>query len=194
MNLANKLTMSRIMLVPFFIMLLEFHLFWTSVFALIIFIIASVTDLIDGRIARSRNSVTTLGIFLDPLADKLLISSAFICFAVIDYLYVPAWMVIAIIAREFIITGLRALAASKNVIIPADKSGKFKTTFQVIAIIVILLIIVITEGLAKYHIQASQTMDSVFRATPFIATFLVAFFTLYSGFKYIWKHKKLFNE
>ena len=127
MNLANKLTVARICMVPLFILFLELDGF-SKCFALIVFITASITDLLDGRIARRQNTITSLGIFLDPLADKLLISAAFICFVGISYLNVPAWAVIAIISREFLITGLRTIAATENVVIPADKTGKFKTT------------------------------------------------------------------
>ena len=128
MNLANKLTMLRVLLVPVFIIFMIIDSFWANIIALLIFIAASITDYFDGAIARKQNTITTLGIFLDPLADKLLVTSAFISFVGIYTLNVPAWMVICIIAREFIITGLRSIAASKNIIIPASMAGKVKTT------------------------------------------------------------------
>ena len=106
MNLANKFTMFRVLLVPVFVVFLAINSFWTNIIALIIFIIASITDYFDGIIARKYNLVTTFGIFLDPLADKLLVTSAFISFVGEYSLNIPAWMVICIIAREFIITGL----------------------------------------------------------------------------------------
>lgn len=202
MNLANKLTITRICLVPFFILFIELGGFWCSVAALLVFIIASLTDLIDGEIARRTNSITSLGIFLDPLADKLLISAAFICFVAKSSLGVPAWMVIAIISRDFLITGLRSIAASKNVIIPADKSGKFKTTSQIVVIVLILLILIINEGLLKfanitpemlltYQNGAYRTLAIIMQKTPFWATLATTILTIYSGLNYMLKHKEV---
>jgi CDP-diacylglycerol--glycerol-3-phosphate 3-phosphatidyltransferase len=170
--------------------------------ALIIFAIASLTDFIDGRLARKYNSVTTLGIFLDPLADKLLISAAFICFVDVKIIDVPAWMVTAIISREFLITGLRSLAASKNVIIPADKSGKFKTTSQIVVIIVVILILVFNElsvkiyhapyyEFLKYSASPYYPLALMMQKIPYWTTFAVTLLTLFSGFNYMFKHRGL---
>ena len=136
MNLPNKLTIFRVILiVPFIILLLGGQAGWfgdntfvTDMIALAIFIIASLTDLIDGKIARKNNLVTNFGKFMDPLADKLLVCSAMICFIELDKL--PAWIVIIIIAREFIISGFRLIAAENGIVIAANYWGKFKTTFQ----------------------------------------------------------------
>ena len=194
MNLANKLTLSRICAVPVFIVCMELEGVLVSVLALIIFIAASITDYFDGQIARRNNMITPLGIFLDPLADKLLISAAFICFVDIRYLNIPAWMVVAIISREFIITGLRSIAASKNVIISADKAGKFKTTSQMVAIITILVIIIAHEGFMTYNNGAYSAIILLLQKIPYWLTLAVTVLTIYSGFNYIWKHRKLFNE
>ena len=205
MNLANKLTITRICLVPFFILFMELHSFWCSIFALAVFSIASFTDFLDGRIARRSNTITSLGIFLDPLADKLLISAAFICFVDIDVLGIPAWMVIAIISREFLITGLRSIAAAKNIIIPADKAGKFKTTSQIVVIILVILILIIQEYFLKYFGISPQliavfdngaynTLALILQKTPFWATLLATLLTIYSGINYMWKHSGLLKE
>ena len=205
MNLANKLTITRIALVPLFIVLMELYTFWFSIFALIVFIAASITDLLDGRIARRRNTVTSLGIFLDPLADKLLISAAFICFVDIDILGIPAWMVIAIISREFLITGLRSIAAAKNVIIPADKSGKFKTSSQITVIIFILVVLIIEEAflkfygvtpqmIATFHNGAYSFLSLILQKAPYWAALIATVLTIYSGVHYMWKHRWLFKE
>lgn len=205
MNLANKLTVARICLVPLFIVFTELHTFWCSIFALIVFIVASLTDLLDGQIARRSNTVTSLGIFLDPLADKLLISAAFICFVDIDVLNIPAWMVIAIISREFLITGLRSIAASKNVIIPADKAGKFKTTSQIVVIVLVLLILIIQEYFLKYYGITPQliitfdngsyrTLALILQETPYWATLVATVMTIVSGAHYMWKHRGLLKE
>ena len=133
MNLPNKLTMFRVILIPFFVVFLLVDI--TSVdkwIALVIFIVASLTDLLDGKIARKYNLVTNFGKFMDPLADKLLVCSALICLVALER--IPAWMVIVIIAREFIISGFRLVASDNGVVIAASYWGKFKTTFQIIMI------------------------------------------------------------
>src|SRR3989339_959025 len=149
-NLANKLTLARIFLLPFLIFFMYVDNFWTRICALIIFIAAAVTDTFDGIIARRNKTITTLGIFLDPLADKLIISAALISFVGLREPHIPAWMVILIISREFVITGLRSLAAAKNVIIPADKSGKFKTTSQITSIITLMISLIVISALKRY--------------------------------------------
>ena len=133
MNLPNKLTMFRVILIPFFVVFLLVDI--TSVdkwIALAIFIVASLTDMLDGKIARKYNLVTNFGKFMDPLADKLLVCSALICLVALER--IPAWMVIVIIAREFIISGFRLVASDNGVVIAASYWGKFKTTFQIIMI------------------------------------------------------------
>lgn len=133
MNLPNKLTIFRVILIPFFIVFLLIPITpYDKWIALAIFIIASLTDLLDGKIARKYNLVTNFGKFMDPLADKLLVCSALIC--LIELERIPSWMVIIIIAREFIISGFRLIASDNGVVIAASYWGKFKTTFQMIAV------------------------------------------------------------
>ena len=135
MNLPNKLTTLRVIMIPFFV----FFLLWQNgenrtfrMIALALFIIASLTDLLDGKIARKYNLVTNFGKFMDPLADKLLVCSALIC--LVTLAKIPAWIVIVIIAREFIISGFRLVASDNGVVIAASYWGKFKTTFQMVMI------------------------------------------------------------
>ena len=139
MNLPNKLTTLRVIMIPFFV----FFLLWQNgenhtfrMIALALFIIASLTDLLDGKIARKYNLVTNFGKFMDPLADKLLVCSAMIC--LIDMDRIPAWIVIVIISREFIISGFRLVASDNHVVIAASYWGKFKTTFQMIMVILMI--------------------------------------------------------
>lgn len=133
MNLPNKLTMFRVILIPFFIIaLLVPGIPAGKWIALAIFIVASLTDLLDGKIARKYNLVTNFGKFMDPLADKLLVCSALIC--LVELGRIPSWMVVIIIAREFTISGFRLIAADNGVVIAASYWGKFKTTFQMIAV------------------------------------------------------------
>lgn len=134
MNLPNKLTIFRcILIVPFVALLLNGY----DLFATIIFVIASLTDLLDGKIARKYNLVTNFGKFMDPLADKLLVCSALICLVEMGRL--EAWIVCVIIAREFIISGFRLIASDNGIVIAASYWGKFKTTFQMIMVIVLML-------------------------------------------------------
>ena len=133
MNLPNKLTMFRVILIPFFIVFLLIPITpYDKWIALAIFVIASLTDLLDGKIARKYNLVTNFGKFMDPLADKLLVCSSLICLIELDK--IPSWMVIIIIAREFIISGFRLVASDNGVVIAASYFGKFKTTFQMLAV------------------------------------------------------------
>ena len=133
MNLPNKLTIFRVILIPFFVVLLLFDITaYDKWIALAIFIIASLTDFLDGYIARKYNLVTNFGKFMDPLADKLLVCSAMIC--LVELARIPAWVVIVIIAREFIISGFRLVASDTGVVIAASYWGKFKTTFQILMI------------------------------------------------------------
>ena len=140
MNLPNKLTTLRVIMIPFFV----FFLLWQNgenrtfrMIALALFIIASLTDLLDGKIARKYNLVTNFGKFMDPLADKLLVCSALICLIELNAL--PAWMVIVIISREFIISGFRLIASDNGVVIAASYWGKFKTTFQMVSVVLVIL-------------------------------------------------------
>lgn len=150
MNLPNKLTIFRVILiVPFVLLLLGGYAQWgwilaimgdavkyTDYIALVIFVIASLTDLLDGKIARKYNLVTNFGKFMDPLADKLLVCSAMIC--LIEMGRIPSWVVIIIISRDFIISGLRLVASDNHVVIAASYWGKFKTTFQMVMVCLML--------------------------------------------------------
>lgn len=140
MNLPNKLTTLRVMLIPFFVFFLVLNdgrSQWFRFLALAIFSVASLTDLFDGKLARRYHMVTNFGKFMDPLADKLLVCSALIC--LVELGQIPAWMVIVIVSREFIISGFRLVAAEQGVVIAASYWGKFKTTFQMIAVILMIL-------------------------------------------------------
>ena len=138
MNLPNKLTVARVVLIPFFVAFLLLSpsneaFKWV---ALAIFIVASLTDMLDGKIARKYNLITDCGKFMDPLADKLLVCSAMIC--LIELSRIPSWIVVIIIAREFVISGFRLIAADNGRVIAASYWGKFKTTFQMIMVILMI--------------------------------------------------------
>ena len=137
MNLPNKLTLLRVFMVPVFLLMMyldiPFNLFW----ALVIFAAASITDAVDGHLARKHNLVTNFGKFMDPLADKLLVCSALIC--LIQSGQLPAWVVVVIISREFIISGFRLIASDNGVVIAASYWGKFKTVTQMVMVVVLIL-------------------------------------------------------
>ena len=169
MNLPNKLTMFRVILIPVFIVVLMTGLIADPLnryIGTLIFCVASFTDYLDGHIARKYNLVTNFGKFMDPLADKLLVSSALIC--MIEMGMLPAWIVIIIISREFIITGFRLIAAEGGLVIAASWGGKIKTVTQMIMIILLLLGV---QGII---------------AT--ILIFLATLFTVISGVDYIVKN------
>ena len=140
MNLPNKLTILRVIMIPFFVaaLMVDGGTNQTMRYvAAAIFIIASLTDMLDGKIARKYNLVTNFGKFMDPLADKLLVCSALIC--MIELGQLPAWMVIIIISREFIISGFRLVGADNGVVIAASYWGKFKTVFQMVGVVLLIL-------------------------------------------------------
>jgi CDP-diacylglycerol--glycerol-3-phosphate 3-phosphatidyltransferase len=150
MNLPNKLTLFRVVLIiPFVILMLWGYAIadFSDYIALAIFIIASLTDMLDGKIARKYNLVTNFGKFMDPLADKLLVCSALICLVELDR--IPAWVVIIIISREFIISGFRLIAADNRVVIAASYWGKFKTTFQMVMVCLMIANISALEVLTQ---------------------------------------------
>lgn len=177
MNLANKITIFRVFLVPIFIIILYSNIRYSTYIAAIIFIFASLTDTLDGYIARSRNLVTNFGKFVDPLADKILVSAALI--SLVELGKVPAWVVIIIIAREFTITGFRVIAASEGVTIAASPLGKFKTITQLIAIPLLLLDNFPFQGI-NIHVDI-------------IMLYISLIFTILSGVDYIYKNKDTLN-
>lgn len=172
MNIANKLTVFRIILVP--VLVISLMVFGMDKYiSLIIFIVAALTDTLDGHFARSRNLITTFGKFLDPLADKLLALSAFIMFVGMGIL--PAWGVLIIVAREIIITGFRVLAASNNITIAASPFGKLKTVTQFLCICLIL---------GNFHFGIKLDL---------IVFYIALLFTILSGIDYIIKNIKVLD-
>ena len=174
MNIANRLTILRILLiVPFIIILVwKSDQFSYRLIAFVIFAIASLTDFLDGYLARKFNLITNFGKLMDPLADKILVLSSLLIF--VELKYVPAWMVIVIITRDFLINGIRSLAASKGHVLPAGYLGKVKTTTQMIAILLIILL-----GRSPYN---------------FYIMLIPVFFTIWSALVYIKKKKNYFND
>jgi CDP-diacylglycerol--glycerol-3-phosphate 3-phosphatidyltransferase len=189
MNLPNKLTLGRLVLTAFFVAFLSTDTHWGDVIALALFIIASVTDWLDGYLARKLNQMTNFGKLMDPLADKVLVAAALICLITTkeNHVGIPAWAVIIIITREFLITGLRQLAAGQGVILPADHLGKHKTAWQLITILFFLIL------LAAGDCFGDETRWLLFlgqRVGPWLIGITVVL-TIYSGLAYLWKNRFL---
>ena len=178
MNLPNKLTILRMIMIPVFLVVLYIPGLGMAgnIAAAAIFILASITDFLDGKIARKYNLVTNFGKFMDPLADKLLVCSAMIC--LIQTGQLAAWIVVIIIAREFIISGFRLIASDNGVVIAASYWGKFKTTFQMLMVIVLIL-----------NIQMP-----FFQILGMILTYVALILTVVSLIDYIVKNKDVLKE
>ncbi|WP_022819122.1 CDP-diacylglycerol--glycerol-3-phosphate 3-phosphatidyltransferase [Fusobacterium russii] len=186
MNLPNRLTMARFILaVPFVFLLQEStHETMGTTFRLIslaIFVIASLTDFFDGYIARKYNLITDFGKIMDPLADKILVISALVVFVQLDY--IPAWMSIIVLAREFLISGIRILAAAKGEVIAAGNLGKYKTTSQMIVIIIALLI----GPMSIQFFNRNFTIAEILMLIPVILT-------IWSGWEYTFNAKHYFMD
>lgn len=189
MNLPNKITVSRIILTVIFMFFLFQNGPIAKYLAFSAFSMASFTDLFDGYLARKHNIVTDLGKLLDPIADKILIISAFLAFVELEIIH--AWMVVVIILREFLITGLRLFAAKEGRIIEAERAGKNKTISQITAIYFILAYIVIKETAVGYFNFWNQTLDSRFKMGIMSFMYLTVAFTIVSGFSYLWQNRKI---
>ncbi|MDS1029050.1 CDP-diacylglycerol--glycerol-3-phosphate 3-phosphatidyltransferase [Bacillota bacterium LX-D] len=177
MNLANQLTLLRIILAPLFMILLLIKIPYGQFFAAFIFILAASTDGIDGYIARSRKQITNLGKIMDPLADKLLISAALI--SLVELNLITAWVAFIIIAREFAVTGLRVVAAAEGFVIVASSLGKIKTVSQIVAISAILL---------------RDLPIPYFEIATLVVLYFAVFITIISGIDYFTKSKALLQE
>lgn len=188
MNIPNKITVSRICLIPLFVIVILFDFGWGTIklfgaempmnhfVGALIFIIASTTDWIDGYYARKYNLVTTLGKFLDPLADKLLVSAAFII--LVELGMAPSWVIIVILSREFAVTGLRAILAGEGEIVAASQLGKIKTWAQIVAISLLLL-----------HNTIFALIGIRF---DMIALYVALIFTVWSGWEYFYLNRRVF--
>ncbi|MCE9656651.1 CDP-diacylglycerol--glycerol-3-phosphate 3-phosphatidyltransferase [Clostridium celatum] len=193
MNLANKLTMLRIILVPIFLIFIVVKgIPYGSIIATLIFIIASLTDQLDGYIARSRNEITNFGKFMDPLADKLLVTAALI--SLVEFNLIPGWATVVIIAREFAVSGLRTLAASEGKVIAASWWGKIKTVTQIIAILLLLFQVNIeSTAYLSNMVNNNEIVKTFFAYAPKIALIIAVLMTIVSGIDYFVKNKHVIS-
>ncbi len=195
MNLPNKLTIGRILLVPFFVtsILIDFPL--NNLAALLIFIAASITDMLDGKIARKRGLVTNFGKFADPLADKILVLSAFLCF--VQNGWCGSIAVIFVLLREFTVTSIRLSAASNGKVVAANIWGKLKTVSQMIAIIAILtmqIILELPELGVLFNKAIYLNLKNIFLVTGEILIWISTVFTIISGIIYVIQNKQFISE
>jgi CDP-diacylglycerol---glycerol-3-phosphate 3-phosphatidyltransferase len=194
MNLPNKLTASRFALTVLFLWALFSRLPFNDTLALVFFSVASITDYLDGSISRRRGLITNFGILMDPLADKVLVCSAFIAFVESTHLNpaapvkVAAWMVIVIVARELAITGMRLLAASKKIVLAAENLGKLKTIFQIVSIIALL----ITDANNEWSPWLQNLFQPWVAGFAGIALWVAVVLTAVSGLVYLWRNREIY--
>jgi len=191
-NLPNKLTILRIILAFVFIALIFLPGLLSKVLALVTFVAASLTDALDGYLAKKNNEVTDFGRLMDPIADKILILSAFISFVQLQL--IPAWMVVIIIFREAAVTGLRAFALANGKVISAGRSGKHKTAVQVFAIFMILLFMVFKEAGEKTLNFWTARAESAYKETIFVLMLITVTLTLISGISYLVKNREVYSN
>lgn len=181
MTISNKLTIVRIILVPVLVVLMLLDFKYADIYSAIVFLVASFTDFLDGYLARKRNEVTNFGKFADPIADKVLVISAYLC--LVEAQIIPSWAVIIVLAREFIVSALRMSAASQNCVIAADKFGKLKTVVQMISTTMLIL------GAHTFMLETGA-LAVLSLVLFYISVALAAF----SGISYVVKYKNLLKD
>lgn len=194
-NLPNKLTLSRVLMVPVFVAMMSVHHVAAYIAAFIIFTLATITDYYDGKIARERNLITNFGKLFDPVADKVLLAAAFVMLMQVPQLVIPGWTVVAILAREFLVTGARTIAASDGSVIAASRVGKMKTILQMCFIFTLLFFATLAFAIEAW---ASENVANSYRSylelSSYIGSIFIAAFTVYSGLHFVrenWKSLKL---
>jgi CDP-diacylglycerol--glycerol-3-phosphate 3-phosphatidyltransferase len=194
MNLPNRLTLARVVMAPVFVALMSIDHVASFTLAYVIFAAAAITDYYDGKIARERNLVSNFGKLWDPVADKVIMAAAFVMMMTIPDLRIPGWTVVAILTREFVVTGARSFAASDGLIIAANRWGKLKTIFQMVYVLVFLFFTI--AGRVLSHWQPNFVRDYY---TPWLGyasllcIVMVALFTLYSGIEFARSNRQSFG-
>ena len=191
MNIANRLTVLRIILTFVFMFFLFCHGLWAKGLSLAIFIFAALSDFFDGRIAHKKNMVTDFGKLMDPIADKILVLAAFTAF--VQMQLIDAWMFVIIVSREILITSLRLFALNKGKVLSAAKAGKHKTVSQMAVILYILGFIVLKEIMLAFFTW-NPAWERFFRDSVYILMLLTVGLTLYSGLYYLWENRKVITR
>ena len=187
MNWANRLTLSRLALTVLFVALLSSSWHYAGTAALVIFLIAGLTDFIDGEIARRYGVITNFGKLMDPLVDKIMVAAAFI--SLVPLKAVPAWAATTVVARDFLITGLRLMASAKGRILPAESLGKQKTSWQIVTIIFFLALLSIAE--LQYANETSTWWLRAWGEAGPVLVWITVALTIYSGVGYAWRNREL---
>jgi len=193
MNLPNKLTIARLVMAFAFVALMSFPMLGTYLLAYAVFTAAAISDYYDGKIARQRNLITNFGKLLDPVADKVLISGALIMLLHVPGLRIPTWTVVAIIAREFLVTGARSLAASEGIVIPANLWGKTKAVIQMVYVFVFMALVIVGDVFDALSPKVTAPWWPSFlsyyhagvKGASFFAAIFVALFTIYAGLQFM---------
>jgi CDP-diacylglycerol--glycerol-3-phosphate 3-phosphatidyltransferase len=187
MNWANRLTLSRLVLTILFVAALNSSWQYGRTAALILFLLAGITDFVDGEVARRYSRVTNFGKLMDPLVDKIMMAAAFI--SLVPLKAVPAWAATTVVARDFLITGLRLMASATGKVLPAERLGKQKTSWQVVTVIFFLVLLSASE-LRYADEKSTWWWRAWYEAGPILVWITVAL-TLYSGLGYAWRHREL---
>jgi len=187
MNWANRITMSRLALTVLFVMALNSSWQYARTSALIIFIIAGISDFVDGEVARRYGSITNFGKLMDPLVDKIMMAAAFI--SLVPLKAVPAWAATAVVARDFLITGLRLMASTKGRILPAERLGKHKTSWQIITVVFFLSLLSVLE--LRYADRQSGWWRRAWHDGGPVLIWITVALTLFSGLGFTWKNREL---
>ena len=185
MNWANRLTVSRLVLTILFVVALNSTWIYGRTAALILFLLAGVTDFFDGEIARRYGSVTNFGKLMDPLVDKIMMAAAFI--SLVPLKAIPAWAATTVVARDFLITGLRLMASARGQILPAERLGKHKTSWQIITVVFFMVLLSVRE--LKYAEGESGWWLRAWDQGGPLLVWIAVGFTVYSGLRYAWRHR-----
>jgi CDP-diacylglycerol--glycerol-3-phosphate 3-phosphatidyltransferase len=185
MNWANRLTVSRLILTILFVAALNSTWVYGRTASLIIFLLAGVTDFFDGEIARRYGSVTNFGKLMDPLVDKIMMAAAFI--SLVPWKAIPAWAATTVVARDFLITGLRLMASARGQILPAERLGKHKTSWQIITVVFFLVLLSAQE--LKYAGDKEGWWFRAWNEGGPLLVWIAVGFTVYSGLRYAWRHR-----
>ena len=187
MNWANRLTLSRLLLTIVFVAALNSSWHYGRTLALVVFLLAGISDFVDGEIARRYGIVTNFGKLMDPLVDKIMVAAAFI--SLVPLKAVPAWAATAVVARDFLITGLRMMAGAKGKILPAERFGKQKTSWQVVTVIFFLALLSLSE--LRYANEGSIWWIRAWNDAGPVLVWITVALTIYSGLLYAWRHRDL---
>ena len=187
MNWANRLTLSRLALTVLFVASLNSSWHYARTAALLLFLVAGITDFVDGEIARRYGIITNFGKLMDPLVDKIMMAAAFI--SLVPLKAVPAWAATTVVARDFLITGLRLMATSKGRILPAEKLGKQKTSWQIITVIFFLTLLSLAE--LGYASETATWWSRAWNEAGPVLVWVTVLLTVYSGLGFSWKHREL---